>query len=73
MGSYLPSATAKVPEEDPSINSTGGGRRLLKASKSLEGLHESWSSPFECEGEKVGEGAGYKGDASIAIAENLER
>jgi hypothetical protein len=39
MGSYLPSATSKVPEDDPSTNSTTGGRSLLKLSISLAGLY----------------------------------
>ena len=39
MGSYLPSATNKVPEDDPSTNSTTGGRSLLKLSMSLAGLY----------------------------------
>lgn len=37
IGSYLPSATARVPEEEPSTNSIGGGSNLLKASISLAG------------------------------------
>lgn len=39
IGSYLPSATNKVPEDDPSTNSTTGGRSLLKLSMSLAGLY----------------------------------
>jgi len=38
-GSYLPSATNTVPEDDPSTNSTTGGRSLLKLSMSLAGLY----------------------------------
>lgn len=41
MGSYLPSGTARVPEDDPSTNSTGGGRSLLNDSISLEYLTPS--------------------------------
>jgi hypothetical protein len=37
MASYFPSATASVPDDDPSTNSIGGGRRLLKVSMSLDG------------------------------------
>jgi hypothetical protein len=37
IGSYLPSATARAPEDEPSTNSIGGGSRLLKASISLAG------------------------------------
>lgn len=37
IGSYLPSGTAKAPEDEPSTNSIGGGNRLLKASRSLDG------------------------------------
>jgi hypothetical protein len=38
-GSYLPSAINKVPEDDPSTNSTTGGKSLLKLSMSLAGLY----------------------------------
>ena len=34
--SYLPS-TANVPDDEPSMNSMGGGSRLLKASVSFDG------------------------------------
>jgi hypothetical protein len=37
IGSYLPSATARAPEDEPSTNSMGGGSKLLKASMSLAG------------------------------------
>lgn len=37
IGSYLPSATARAPEDEPSTNSIGGGSKLLKASMSLAG------------------------------------
>ena len=62
MGSYLPSGTASVPEDEPSTNSMGGGRSLLKASRSLDGLY--WSSGG-CEGEKVAVEVGIRGEASI--------
>lgn len=39
IGSYFPGGTASAPEEDPSMNSIGGGRRLLKASLSLAGRY----------------------------------
>ena len=35
MGSYFPSATAKAPDDEPSMNSIGGGSKLLKVSKSF--------------------------------------
>ena len=38
IASYLPSATASVPVDDPSMNSIGAGRRLLNVSRSLAGL-----------------------------------
>ena len=62
MGSYLPSGTASVPEDEPSTNSMGGGRSLLKASKSLDGLY--WSSGG-WEGAKVAVEVGIRGEASI--------
>ena len=62
MGSYLPSGTASAPEDEPSTNSMGGGRSLLKASKSLDGLY--WSSGG-CEGAKVAVEVGIRGEASI--------
>ena len=37
IGWYFPSATAKTPEEEPSMNSIGGGKSLLKASRSFAG------------------------------------
>ena len=40
IGSYLSSATARVPVDDPSINSIGGGSKLLNASMSFAG--RSW-------------------------------
>lgn len=44
MGWYLPSGTARAPEDEPSTNSMGGGRRLLKVSTSRAGRNESESS-----------------------------
>jgi hypothetical protein len=38
-GSYFPSAINKAPEDDPSTNSTTGGRSLLKLSMSLAGRY----------------------------------
>ena len=38
MGSYLPSKlAAKAPDDEPSTNSTGGGSRLLNATRSFAG------------------------------------
>jgi hypothetical protein len=36
-GSYFPSAINRVPDDDPSTNSTTGGKSLLKDSMSLAG------------------------------------
>jgi hypothetical protein len=44
MGSYLPGGTANAPDEEPSMNSMGGGSRLLKASLSFDGRYCSESS-----------------------------
>lgn len=64
MGSYLDSATASAPEDEPSTNSMGGGSKLLKASRSREGRYWLVSSLLRCE-EKSGAGVGYLEDASI--------
>lgn len=62
MGSYFPSPRTKVPEDDPSMNSIAGGRRLLKASMSLAGRY--WvSESTDLRGEN--EGVGYRGEANI--------
>lgn len=37
MASYFSSTTANVPDDEPSINSMGGGSRLLKVSVSFDG------------------------------------
>jgi hypothetical protein len=37
MTSNFPSATANVPDDEPSINSIDGGSKLLKASVSFDG------------------------------------
>jgi len=66
MGSYLPSATASTPDDDPSIKSIGGGRRLLNASKSFAGWKCSGSSaPDWVENMDVG----IRGEASILSRE----
>lgn len=67
IGWYLPSGTARAPEEEPSTNSIGGGRRLLKASTSLAGRNERGSSWVDEDtfGEKGAEGR--SGDASIIM------
>ena len=66
MGSYLPSATASIPDDDPSINSTGGGRRLLNVSKSFAGWKCSGSSALDwVENMDVG----IRGEASILSRE----
>lgn len=59
---------ARVPEEDPSTNSIGGGRRLLNASTSLAGRNERASSWVDVEifGEK--DAGRRSGDASIIVA-----
>ena len=61
-GVYFPSGTASAPDDDPSINSIGGGRRLLKVSMSRTGLYCDASSE-DCWGEN--ESIGYRSDASI--------
>ena len=61
MTSYFPSTTANVPDEEPSINSTGGGSRLLKASVSFDGRQSS----EVCCGENIGDGK--RGAASIVF------
>lgn len=60
MGVYLDSSNID-PVEDPSTNSIGGGRRALKASRSLAGL--SWISSPGLSGEN--EDAGWRGAASM--------
>jgi len=62
MGSYLPSAMASTPDDDPSIKSMGGGRRLLNASKSFAGWKcRDSSAPDWVENIDVG----IRGEASI--------
>jgi hypothetical protein len=61
MTSYFPSTTANVPDEEPSMNSTGGGSRLLKASVSFDGRYSS----EVCCGENIGDGK--RGEASIVF------
>lgn len=62
MGSYLPSATARTPDDDPSTNSIGGGRRLLNASISLDGLSCAGSSDRSW---VENGGVGSKGDTNM--------
>lgn len=59
MGVYLESSNID-PVEDPSTNSIGGGRRALKASRSLAGL--SWISSPGLRGEN------WRGAASMVRA-----
>lgn len=52
MGWYLPSPMARVPDEEPSTNSTGGGRSCLKVSISFAGRY--WAASRSSEGAGVG-------------------
>lgn len=66
IGSYVvfspcARARASAPVDEPSTNSTGGGRRLLKASMSLAGRACSRSG-VNCAGSEVAE---WSGEASI--------
>lgn len=71
IGSYFPSATASVPDEEPSMNSIGGGNKLLNASISFEGRYCNGSSEV-CFGENPA-GAGKRGEAaSIIVDQRLE-
>lgn len=65
IGSYFPSGTARASDEEPSTNSTGGGKRLLKASRSFEGRYWRLSSDESWFGENTGWEDGYSGEASI--------